>query len=113
MDILCTDKTGTLTLDKIVLERHLNVYGEDDDEVLKWAYLNSLSSNGIKKSVGYSSIRSCQKCINHLKLEEHYKKIDEIPFDFQRRRMSVILGRKIRKASINMQRRCRGNVDCM
>lgn len=48
MDILCTDKTGTLTLDKIVLETHLNVRGTDDDEVLKWAYLNSFHQTGLK-----------------------------------------------------------------
>jgi Mg2+-importing ATPase len=48
MDMLCTDKTGTLTLDKIVLETHLNVRGLDDDEVLKWAYLNSFHQTGLK-----------------------------------------------------------------
>ncbi|HEY8784253.1 MAG TPA: magnesium-translocating P-type ATPase [Mucilaginibacter sp.] len=90
MDILCTDKTGTLTLDKIVLERHLNVYGLEDNEVMKWAYLNSFHQTGLKNLLDVAvlehvDIHSC------LKEGETYKKIDEIPFDFQRRRMSVIL----------------------
>jgi Mg2+-importing ATPase len=90
MDILCTDKTGTLTMDKIVLERHLNVYGHEDSEVMKWAYLNSFHQTGLKNLLDVAvlehvDIHSC------LKEGEAYKKIDEIPFDFQRRRMSVIL----------------------
>jgi Mg2+-importing ATPase len=90
MDILCTDKTGTLTMDKIVLERHLNVYGFDDNEVMKWAYLNSFHQTGLKNLLDVAvlehvDIHSC------LKEGEAYKKVDEIPFDFQRRRMSVIL----------------------
>lgn len=90
MDILCTDKTGTLTMDKIVLERHLNVYGHEDNEVMKWAYLNSFHQTGLKNLLDVAvlehvDIHSC------LKEGESYKKIDEIPFDFQRRRMSVIL----------------------
>ncbi|MDB4904519.1 MAG: mgtB [Mucilaginibacter sp.] len=90
MDILCTDKTGTLTMDKIVLERHLNVYGFDDNEVMKWAYLNSFHQTGLKNLLDVAvlehvDIHAC------LKEGEAYKKVDEIPFDFQRRRMSVIL----------------------
>ena len=90
MDILCTDKTGTLTMDKIVLERHLNVYGFEDNEVMKWAYLNSFHQTGLKNLLDVAvlehvDIHSC------LKEGEAYKKVDEIPFDFQRRRMSVIL----------------------
>jgi len=90
MDILCTDKTGTLTMDKIVLERHLNVYGHEDNEVMKWAYLNSYHQTGLKNLLDVAvlehvDIHSC------LKEGEAYEKIDEIPFDFQRRRMSVIL----------------------
>ncbi|HWZ14304.1 MAG TPA: magnesium-translocating P-type ATPase [Mucilaginibacter sp.] len=90
MDILCTDKTGTLTMDKIVLERHLNVYGVEDNEVMKWAYLNSFHQTGLKNLLDVAvlehvDIHAC------LKEGESYKKIDEIPFDFQRRRMSVIL----------------------
>ena len=93
MDILCTDKTGTLTMDKIVLERHLNVYGIEDNEVMKWAYLNSYHQTGLKNLLDVAvlehvEIHSC------LKEGESYVKVDEIPFDFQRRRMSVILEEK-------------------
>jgi P-type Mg2+ transporter len=90
MDILCTDKTGTLTMDKIVLERHLNVFGHEDNEVMKWAYLNSYHQTGLKNLLDVAvlehvDIHAC------LKEGESYNKVDEIPFDFQRRRMSVIL----------------------
>jgi len=90
MDILCTDKTGTLTLDKIVLERHLNVFGDEDDEVMKWAYLNSFHQTGLKNLLDMAVLEHADihKC---LKVDEQFKKIDEIPFDFVRRRMSVVL----------------------
>lgn len=90
MDTLCTDKTGTLTMDKIVLDRHLNVFGQDDEEVLKWAYLNSFHQTGLKNLLD-------QAVLEHIEVHEHlqaassFSKVDEIPFDFQRRRMSVIL----------------------
>jgi Mg2+-importing ATPase len=90
MDILCTDKTGTLTMDKIVLERHLNVDGVEDDEVLKWAYLNSYHQTGLKNLLDVAVLEHAE-IRETLKVEEHYTKVDEIPFDFQRRRMSVIL----------------------
>ncbi len=93
MDILCTDKTGTLTLDKIVLERYLNVYGHDDDEVLKWAYLNSYHQTGLKSLLDVAVLEHVE-LYKELKVDEDYLKIDEIPFDFQRRRMSVILEQK-------------------
>lgn len=90
MDILCTDKTGTLTLDKIVLERHLNVYGEEDDVVLKWAYLNSYFQTGLKNLLDKAILEHVE-LHDYLKIEDKFIKIDEIPFDFKRRRMSVIL----------------------
>lgn len=90
MDVLCTDKTGTLTMDKIILERHLNVFGEDDDEVLKWAYLNSFHQTGLKNLLDVAVLEHVE-LHDYLKVEEDYKKVDEIPFDFQRRRMSVVL----------------------
>ena len=93
MDILCTDKTGTLTMDKIVLERHLNVFGDEDDEVMKWAYLNSFHQTGLKNLLDVAILDHAE-VHNCLKAEESFKKIDEIPFDFQRRRMSVILEEK-------------------
>jgi len=93
MDILCTDKTGTLTLDKIVLEKHLNVFGIEDDEVLKWAYLNSYHQTGLKNLLDKALLEHIE-LHEYLKVEEHFLKVDEIPFDFQRRRMSVILNQK-------------------
>lgn len=90
MDILCTDKTGTLTLDKIVLEKHLNVLGVEDDEVLKWAYLNSFHQTGLKNLLDKAVLEHIE-LHDYLKVEEYFIKVDEIPFDFQRRRMSVIL----------------------
>jgi Mg2+-importing ATPase len=93
MDILCTDKTGTLTMDKIVLERHLNVFGDEDDEVMKWAYLNSFHQTGLKNLLDVAVLEHAEihSCVN---ADEHFVKIDEIPFDFQRRRMSVVLEEK-------------------
>jgi Mg2+-importing ATPase len=93
MDILCTDKTGTLTMDKIVLERHLNVFGDEDDEVMKWAYLNSFHQTGLKNLLDVAVLEHAEihSCVN---ADESFTKIDEIPFDFQRRRMSVILEEK-------------------
>lgn len=93
MDVLCTDKTGTLTMDKIVLERHLNVFGDEDDEVMKWAYLNSFHQTGLKNLLDVAVLEHADihSCVN---AEELFNKIDEIPFDFQRRRMSVILEEK-------------------
>jgi len=89
MDVLCTDKTGTLTIDKIVLERHLNVLGEEDEEVLQWAYLNSYHQTGLKSLLDVAVLEHGE-LHDSLKVED-YHKVDEIPFDFQRRRMSVIL----------------------
>ena len=90
MDVLCTDKTGTLTMDKIVLERHLNIFGDEDEEVLKWAYLNSYHQTGLKNLLDLAVLDHLE-VHDYLKVEEYFLKVDEIPFDFQRRRMSVIL----------------------
>lgn len=90
MDMLCTDKTGTLTLDKVVLERHLNIYGETDEEVLKWTYLNSYHQTGLKSLLDVAILEHVE-LHDTLHADEEFSKIDEIPFDFQRRRMSVVL----------------------
>lgn len=90
MDVLCTDKTGTLTMDKIVLQLHRNVFGEHDLEVLKWAYLNSYYQTGLKNLLDRAVLEHGDVHAL-LDVEKRYKKVDEIPFDFQRRRMSVVL----------------------
>ncbi|MEO7066950.1 MAG: magnesium-translocating P-type ATPase [Rhodanobacter sp.] len=87
MDVLCTDKTGTLTLDKIVLERHLDMDGEESEEALAFGYLNSRFQTGLKNLMD-------KAVLNHRDLESaalSYRVVDEIPFDFQRRRMSVVV----------------------
>ena len=90
MDILCTDKTGTLTQDKIVLKRHLDVYGKENDAVLEFAYLNSFYQTGLKNLLDVAVLEHID-VHQALKAEENYRKIDEIPFDFERRRMSVVV----------------------
>lgn len=90
MNILGTDKTGTLTEDKIVLEKYLNVQGEEDTQVLKTAFLNSYFQTGLKGNIDEAVIKRVEE--HHLEeFSKEYEKIDEIPFDFSRRRLSVIL----------------------
>jgi Mg2+-importing ATPase len=90
MDILCTDKTGTLTQDKIVLEMHLDIYGEENEEVLEFAYLNSFYQTGLKNLLDVAVLEHIE-LHEALKVEHKFRKIDEIPFDFVRRRMSVVV----------------------
>ncbi|MBF0480399.1 MAG: magnesium-translocating P-type ATPase [Desulfovibrionaceae bacterium] len=88
IDVLCTDKTGTLTQDKIILQKHLNVRGEEDESVLEYAGLNSFFQTGLKSSIDDAVIHEA----NHAGVDTgKYIKIDEIPFDFKRRRMSVVV----------------------
>jgi Mg2+-importing ATPase len=90
MNILCTDKTGTLTEDKIILEVHLDAYGQQDDRVLKYAYLNSIYQTGLKNLLDVAVLEYGQ--VHGLQASDRtYRKVDEIPFDFVRRRMSVVL----------------------
>ncbi|MDR1765264.1 MAG: magnesium-translocating P-type ATPase [Lachnospiraceae bacterium] len=90
MDILCTDKTGTLTRDKIELERYLDLHGNDDKDVLRYAYLNSHFQTGLKNLIDLAVInRAVENGLEPVLSE--YTRIDEIPFDFARRRMSVVL----------------------
>jgi Mg2+-importing ATPase len=93
MDILCTDKTGTLTQDKVVLEYHLNVMGEEDTRVLRHAFLNSFYQTGLKNLLDVAIITYAEKnkLVNRDSLQERFEKVDEIPFDFSRRRMSVVI----------------------
>lgn len=90
MDVLCTDKTGTLTQDKIVLETYINVVGEDDDWVLSLAYLNSFYQTGLKNLLDVAVLDHAE-LKTELRIDKAYGKVDEIPFDFNRRRMSVIV----------------------
>ena len=90
MDILCTDKTGTLTEDKIILEKYMNLHGDDDTRILRHAYLNSYFQTGLKNLIDIAIINRAVK--DDLEgILENYERIDEIPFDFSRRRMSVVL----------------------
>ena len=90
MDVLCTDKTGTLTQGRIVLEKHLDVYGRPSEKVLHYGYLNSYHHTGLKNLLD-DAILKHEELKEHLKADARYRKIDEIPFDFKRRRMSVVV----------------------
>ena len=90
MNVLCTDKTGTLTEDKIVLEKYLNIKGEEDKRVLKHVFLNSYFQTGLEGSIDEAVIARVKK--SDLRgIEENYEKVDEIPFDFSRRRLSIVV----------------------
>jgi len=99
MDILCTDKTGTLTEDKIILEKYINVLGEDDSQVLRYAYFNSHFQTGLKNLMDLAIINRAVDSGLEDALSE-YERIDEIPFDFTRRRMSVVLSDKDSKSQL-------------
>ena len=88
MNIFCTDKTGTLTEDKIVLEKYLNVNGEEDFNILKYAFLNAYLQTGLKSNIDEAVVAKA-KTVGIENSVEKYKKIDEIPFDFSRRCLSV------------------------
>lgn len=90
IDVLCTDKTGTLTEDKIVLQKYIDVNGNEDTSILEYAYLNSYFGTGMKNLVDraiiiYGNEKNVKEIVND------YTKIDEIPFDYTRKRMSVVV----------------------
>lgn len=89
MDLLCTDKTGTLTQDKVFLERHTDAFGEASEAALLYAYLNSSFQTGLKSLIDTAILEKAETTKN-LDIAS-YQKIDEIPFDFRRKRMSVVL----------------------
>ena len=108
MDVLCTDKTGTLTQDKVIMKRHIDLNGNDSDDVLQYAYLNSFYQSGLKNLLDIA-------VLEHVDIREDlhiddqaYAKIDEIPFDFQRRRMSVVVHQKETQRHILI---CKGAVE--
>ena len=90
MDVFCTDKTGTLTQDEIILEKYMDVLGREDKRILRHAFLNSYFQTGLKNLMDVVIISRAEKEeLSYLK--EAYVREDEIPFDFSRRRMSVVL----------------------
>jgi Mg2+-importing ATPase len=105
MDILCTDKTGTLTQDRVILQRALDVMGQDSREVLQYAFLNSYYQSGLRNLLDVAVLHHVDAA--SLLAEAHgYHKIDEVPFDFERRRMSVAIERGGRRLLI-----CKGAVE--
>ncbi len=104
IDVLCTDKTGTLTQDKVVLEYHLNVNGEDDTRVLRHAYLNSYFQTGYKNLMDLAIIAKTEEeeaeDSRLVDLSEAYVKVDEIPFDFTRRRLTTVVKDKSGKTQM-------------
>ena len=91
MNVLCTDKTGTLTQDKVVLEYHLDIHGNEDDRVFRHAFLNSYFQTGLRNLMDVAILEYAQKYHEGESLKARYQKVDEIPFDFSRRRMSVVV----------------------
>ncbi|MDF7671478.1 magnesium-translocating P-type ATPase [Orbaceae bacterium ESL0721] len=113
MDILCTDKTGTLTQDNIILEQHLNVHGQVDPAVLQSAWLNSHYQSGMKNLMDKAILRFTEERAKTSDLNS-YLKIDELPFDFVRRRLSVVVQERSNQfGSENHLMICKGAVEEM
>ncbi len=108
MDVLCTDKTGTLTMDKVVLHQYCDVVGGDDERVLKLAYLNSYFQTGLKNLLDRAILQKFKEKEEQFQVAR-YTKIDEIPFDFSRKVMSVVL--QIPRGTTRLI--CKGAVDAV
>lgn len=106
MNILCTDKTGTLTQDKIILQKYLDIHGNENDKVLQYGYLNSHYQNGLKNMLDIAVLEHTQ-LNGRMHIQRDYEKVDEIPFDFSRKRMSVIVRYTMQKHLLI----CKGSVD--
>lgn len=91
MDVLCTDKTGTLTQDRIILEHHTDIRGDRDDNVLTLAWLNSFHQSGVKNLMDRAVLHFAEGSPEALLAASAYRKVDELPFDFERRRLSVVV----------------------
>jgi Mg2+-importing ATPase len=106
MDVLCTDKTGTLTQDRVILEKHRDIRGDVDLRVLEYAYLNSYHQTGLKNLLDRAVLEHAE--LQHeLGILRHADKVDEIPFDFLRRRMSVVVATRSRERVLI----CKGAVE--
>lgn len=105
MDVLCTDKTGTLTQDRVLLAKHVDLAGRDSDEVLEFAYLNSFYQSGLKNLLDVAVLRHAEADALATKAQR-FQKIDEVPFDFERRRMSVVVAGEGRRLLI-----CKGAIE--
>ena len=92
MDVLCTDKTGTLTENRVVLEKYVDPLGNKNDRVLKYAYINSFYQTGLKNLLDVALLKHID-LDRDLGIAQNYRKVDEIPFDFNRKRMSVVVER--------------------
>jgi P-type Mg2+ transporter len=92
MDVLCTDKTGTLTQDRIILKRHLDIRGEESERVLQYAFLNSHFQSGLRNLLD-NAVLAHVDLHKILGIDGGYSKVDEIPFDFTRRRLSIVVAR--------------------
>ncbi|AVF37599.1 magnesium-translocating P-type ATPase [Rahnella sikkimica] len=109
MDILCTDKTGTLTQDKIILEHHLDTQGAKNESVLALAWLNSHHQSGIKNLMDQAVLHFSENGVSTFTRPQGYSKVDEMPFDFVRRRLSIV----VKDAKENHLLICKGAVEEM
>ena len=96
MDVLCTDKTGTLTQDRIVLAQHTDAWGQESSQVLEMAYLNSYHQTGLKNLLDVAVLEHAE-VHRDLEVATAFQKVDEMPFDFSRRRMSVVVAEHDRR----------------
>jgi Mg2+-importing ATPase len=106
MDVLCTDKTGTLTQDKVIMKLHVDVEGHDDARVLDYGYLNSHFQSGLRNLMDEAVLQHAEHD-GQVARVDGYRKLDEIPFDFTRRRLSVV----VQKTSENPLLICKGAVE--
>ena len=111
MDVLCTDKTGTLTLDRVILERHCDVLQHEDDKVLRDAYLISHFQTGLKNVLDRAILQHREA--HEMLSIDNYRKVDEMPFDFERRRMSVVVETPDKHHRVLTKRRARGGLQAL